>query len=90
MRQKRLNFNFILERSIRLNKENCIFIMEEYFSLCIKAGTIMQQNRPSFDDNTDYHQESHWMKFTSIDDLMKIFEISPLKLAYPNLTTFFK
>lgn len=81
---------WIAPQNMVFSKENCIFLMEEYFSLCQQAGTIIETNRPSFNDNTDYHEASHWMKYASVIDLVKIFEISQVSQAFPNLTTFFK
>jgi hypothetical protein len=71
-------------------KEDCKYLMDEYFNLCKDVGTILEEIVPSFDPSTGYHEADHWEKHLSIEDMNHICEWSYLKDAFGTLTSFFK
>ena len=81
---------WICPHDVVFTKHDCVFLMKEYFSLCQNAGTIMGKVLPSFDNEQGYHVSSNWMKYLTVEDLEKVFQISHLNELAVGLTTFFK
>ena len=71
-------------------KEDCKYLMDEYFNLCKDVGTILEAIVPSFDSSTGYHEADHWGKHLDLDDLHQVFNLSYLKPSFGDLATFFK
>jgi hypothetical protein len=81
---------WICPPGVVFTKDDCVFLMKEYFSLCQRAGTIISKVLPSFDYENGYHVSSHWMKHLSLDDLEQVFQLSHFRDLAVGLTTFFK